>query len=117
MKLNVYLLCLVVFASGCTRVYQDQLCRVSPDYLQQNAESCAEQSELQFTRIGGLPWIAWPLLPVALVGLFALSNPPSSSPHYQAGGSAYKDYTLPQNQPIAAPTVNGGGKYGNYPKY
>jgi hypothetical protein len=48
-----------------------------------------------------------------------------NSPHLKAGGSSYKDYTLPQNQPPPQPTYqqqqwdngNGFGRYGNYPSY
>jgi len=64
-------------------------------------------------------YVFMPLILVAGVGLGAaeMSNHIASSPNYQAGGAAYKDYTQPQNQPATQPTLNGGGQYGNYPRY
>lgn len=52
----------------------------------------------------GPKWYDYILLPLfgiaAVVGSAeSIQKDVVSSPHYQAGGSAYKDYTQPQNQP------------------
>ena len=48
----------------------------------------------------GFKWYHVLLFPVFILATASdTQRAVTSSPHYQAGGSAYKDYTQPQNQP------------------
>jgi Flp pilus assembly protein TadD len=71
-------------------------------------------------------WYHVLLFPIAtLAAVSDTQQAVTNSPNYQAGGSAYKDYTQPQKQPQPQPSYqqqqinngNGAGLYGNYPKY
>lgn len=76
----------------------------------------------------GIEWFEYIIFPLAIIAAASgeaasVNNSVTSSPNYQAGGSAYKDYTQPQNQPQPSyqqqqiNNGNGAGQYGNYPRY
>ncbi|SNB45944.1 hypothetical protein [Geobacter sp. DSM 9736] len=125
MKGTISGLLVLFICTGCTRYYYNPNCRGEP-YFSENKNFCKEYSELQCSKVDGVAWPAMLLLPLAVVaGAAEVQNKVTSSPHYQAGGSAYTDYTRPENQP--APRLspmqqqinngNGLGRYGNYPDY
>lgn len=90
-KIVIFLLFSLLTA--CTTKYQYKACNERV-FLDEHKEFCGNHTELGFVELGGAPWPMWLLLPVAiLAGASEMQQSVVNSPHYQAGGASYVDYT------------------------